>query len=151
MPRRRFPEHWLIRAWRAFDVWFFGPNEPPRPRTRGQEAEDIAARYLQAKGYTVIERNWKWHRGELDLICLQGDKVVVVEVKSSRADDAYRAATRVDARKRRQLGKLTEQFLKQRRWVGRPVQIDIVEVTFEAQGDPRIRHLEAAVRDLRRW
>jgi len=150
VPPRRAPEHWLIRAWRAFDGWLFGPGEPARPPTRGQEAEDLAARYLQAKGYTVIERNWKWHRGELDLICLQGETVVVVEVKSARADDVYRGADRVGPAKRRQLGKLTEHFLKQRRWIGRPVQIDIVEVTFEEDGDPRLRHLEAAVRDGRR-
>ncbi|MCE5241078.1 YraN family protein [bacterium] len=150
MPPPRLQEHWLTRAWRAFDLWFFGPSAESVTRTRGQEAEDLAARYLQAKGYSVLERNWKWHRGELDLVCLHGECVVVVEVKSSRADEAYHAADRVGPTKRRQLCRLTEHFLKQRRWLGRPVRIDVVEVTFDKDGQPTIRHLEAAVTEARR-
>lgn len=149
MPAHQPHEHWLVRAWRAFDGWFFGPTQPAKPRTRGQEAEDLAARYLQAKGYEVLERNWKWHRGELDLICQLGDRLVIVEVKSSRADDAYQAADRVGADKRRQVRKLAEEFMKQRSWLGRPVQMDVVEVTFAEDGTPSIRHLEA-VSDWRR-
>jgi putative endonuclease len=146
----RSHEHWLVRAWQAFDQWFFGPSGEPVKRHTGQDAEDIAARYLQAKGYSILERNWKWHRGELDIICLHNDRLVVVEVKSARADSAYHAADRVGRDKRRQLWKLTEHFMKQRRWLGRSVQVDIVEVTFQENGQPVIRHLEADVRDPRR-
>ncbi len=76
--------------------------------------------------------------------------MVVVEVKSSRADEAYHAADRVGPTKQRQLCKLTEHFLKQRRWLGRPVRIDVVEVTFAQDVQPTIRHLEAAVTEARR-
>lgn len=147
MPTHHVAEHWLVRAWRAFDGWFFGPASQPVPPTRGQEAEDLAARYLQAKGVQVLERNWRAHHGELDLICQQGDCLVVVEVKSARADADFHAADRVGAEKQRQLLRLTEAYRKQRGWLGRPVRIDVVEVTFEADGQPTIRHLEGAIRE----
>lgn len=143
-------QHWLLRAWDAFDRWFFGEAAPTGERTRGQEGEEIAARYLEAKGYTVLERNWTCRRGELDLICRHDGRLVIVEVKSARADDAYHAADRVGQAKSRQLWKLTEHYMKQRRWLGQSVQVDIVEVTFQGDGEPRIRHLEAAVMDARR-
>lgn len=143
-------QHWLVRAWNAFDRWFFGETPPAGERTRGQDGEDIAARYLEAKGYSVLERNWTCGRGELDIVCRHQDRLVVVEVKSGRADEAYHAATRVGQDKLRQLWKLTEQYMKQRRWLGQSVQVDVVEVTFQAGGEPRIRHLEAAVPDTRR-
>lgn len=140
---------WILRAWRAFDTWFFGEGSAAA-RTRGQEAEDIAARYLQAKGYAILERNWKCRRGELDLIARQGESLVIVEVKSARADDAFDAATRVGAQKQRQLCRLTELYMKQRHWLGQAVRIDVVEVTFQPNGDPTIRHFENAVSDERR-
>lgn len=143
-------QHWLVRAYSAFDRWFFGESQPAGERTRGQEAEEIAARYLEAKGYAILERNWTCGRGELDIICRQGERLVLVEVKSSRADDAYRAADRVGEAKSRQLWKLAEQYMKQRRWLGQSVQVDILEVTFQPEGEPRIRHLEAAVPAPRR-
>jgi putative endonuclease len=147
MPTHGLPEHWLVRAWRAFDQWFFGPTSPSAPPTRGQEAEELAARYLQAKGVQVLERNWRAHRGELDLVGRQGDCLVVVEVKSARADADFHAADRVGADKQRQLLRLTEAYRKQRGWLDRPVRIDVVEVTFEEDGPPTIRHLEGAVHE----
>ena len=150
MPPPQPHDHWLLQAWHAFDRWFFGDGQAQAERTRGQEGEDIAAHYLQAKGYTILERNWKCRRGELDIIARQGERLVIVEVKSARADDAYNAATRVGPQKQRQLCRLTELYMKQRHWMGQPVRIDIVEVTFPADGDPTIRHFENAVSDQRR-
>lgn len=150
MPSPQPQQSWPVRAWEAFDRWFFGQARPALERNSGEEAEDIAARYLEAKGYAVLERNWRCRRGELDVVCRHGERLVVVEVKSSRADEAYHAADRVGRDKQRQLWKLTEQYMKQRGWAGRSVQVDVVEVTFEQDGEPRIRHLEGAVPDARR-
>jgi len=148
MPPPQPHDHWLLRAWQAFDRWFFGDTQPER--TRGQEAEDIAARYLQAKGYAILERNWKCRRGELDLITRYDDRLVIVEVKSGRADDAFHAASRVGVQKQRQLCRLTEIYMKQRRWIGQAVRVDVVEVTFQPDGQPTIRHFENAVQQTRR-
>ena len=63
-------------------------------RQLGREGERIAAGYLQAGGYRVLDRNWRWRgpdvRGELDIVALNGDILVVCEVKSRRSSVAGR-------------------------------------------------------------
>lgn len=55
----------------------------------GAAAEDRAADYLLAKGYTLVTRRRKVAGGEIDLICLDGEILVFVEVKA-RAAAGYR-------------------------------------------------------------
>ncbi len=48
----------------------------------GRFGEEVAGSYLSEKGYKVIERNWRYQRGELDIICRADKKIVFVEVKT---------------------------------------------------------------------
>ena len=50
-------------------------------REVGSCYEELAAVYLQKKGYRVLERNYRCRQGEVDLICTQGPCLVFVEVK----------------------------------------------------------------------
>lgn len=53
----------------------------------GREGERIVARELARRGWRIVARNArvKGVRGELDVIALDGDTLVVVEVKTGRA------------------------------------------------------------------
>lgn len=51
-------------------------------REIGTKGEDFAARYLQAKGYAILERNWRHGQKEIDIIARWRDYLVVVEVKT---------------------------------------------------------------------
>lgn len=113
----------------------------------GHDAEGLAASYLKAKGYAIVERNWKLGRGELDIVARQGETLVVVEVKSGRVQDAFLPREKVDRAKQQQLLKLTEAYRKQQRLLGQGVRIDVVEVVYETDGKPTIEHFEGAVRD----
>lgn len=48
----------------------------------GNFGEEMAAEFLMAKGYTILERNWRHKHWELDLICSKGKMLHVVEVKT---------------------------------------------------------------------
>lgn len=50
--------------------------------TLGDEGEDIALKYLEERGWTLVERNWWRPLGELDLVVKKGDVLAFVEVKS---------------------------------------------------------------------
>ncbi len=52
----------------------------------GRFGEEVAGSYLSEKGYKVIERNWRYKKGELDLICTAGEKIIFVEVKTRSED-----------------------------------------------------------------
>ena len=47
----------------------------------GEYGEEKVNRYLLDMGYTVLERNWRVGHRELDFVCLDGEVLVVVEVK----------------------------------------------------------------------
>ena len=135
--------------WSWLDATLFGGAESG-PRTKlqvGYGAEDLAASYLRAKGYSIIERNWKAGRGELDIIAQQGETLVVVEVKSGQACAGFLPREKVDRAKRQQLLKLTEAYRKQHRLLRQGVRIDTVEVVFDEHGQPALEHFEGAVRD----
>jgi len=49
---------------------------------KGQRAEDCAAAWLSAEGYTIVERNFRVRGGEIDIIAFKDETLVFVEVKS---------------------------------------------------------------------
>lgn len=51
----------------------------------GKKGEDEAAKFLQRKGYTIIERNFQGRQGEIDIICMKDHTLVFVEVKTRRS------------------------------------------------------------------
>ena len=80
-------------------------------RHLGQAAEDAAARLLQAKGYTVLEKNYRQGRGEIDLICQDGTTLVFVEVKYRTSSSCGFPQEAVNWRKQRQLTRLARRYL----------------------------------------
>jgi len=112
----------------------------------GRAAEAAAARYLQARGWTLLGRNVRIGRGELDLIVRRGDVLAFVEVKARRSGSCGTPEDAVDGRKRRQVARLAELWLAARPWALRgvsEVRFDVVAV--DAIGDrPQVRHLPGA-------
>jgi len=48
----------------------------------GIHGEDQACRYLENKGYLIVERNWRFRKAEIDIIAVKGNTLVIVEVKT---------------------------------------------------------------------
>ena len=48
----------------------------------GRQGEDIAADYLQIKGYQILDRNYHSRFGEVDLVAEKDGVIVFVEVKA---------------------------------------------------------------------
>ncbi len=53
-------------------------------RQKGDRGEDLALRYLAAKGYVTLERNYRTHHGEIDLIACDERTLIFIEVKLRR-------------------------------------------------------------------
>jgi putative endonuclease len=60
------------------------PTTPPAADRRGlgREGEALAEGFLVAQGYEVLARNHATRRGEVDLVCREGEHVCFVEVRS---------------------------------------------------------------------
>lgn len=48
----------------------------------GKWGEDLAVAHLLASGYSIITRNWRYGKEEVDIIARQGNTLVIVEVKT---------------------------------------------------------------------
>ena len=66
----------------------------------GARAEALAAAFLAARGLTIVERNFRCRRGELDLIARDGSTLVFVEVRLRTRRDFGGAAASITATKR---------------------------------------------------
>ena len=53
-------------------------------KTTGNLGEDIATKYLETLGYTIVERNFRSAYGEIDIICKKDNYLIFVEVKARK-------------------------------------------------------------------
>jgi len=145
-----------VRTWFARRQGQYAPEGAPADDWRGSggherhkkgwEAERYAARRLWALGYHVLERNVTIGRGELDIIAEKDDVLVFVEVKSGRERPDYTPADHVDASKRKQLAKLGNDYINQRKLGDVAHRYDVVVVFLDARDRPiRMEIHEAAL------
>lgn len=78
----------------------------------GKEAEKQAAKYLKNNGYEILERNWRFHKFEIDLIAhdLKNDEIIIVEVKA-RIDPMVDPIDSITKKKIRNLVTAADQYL----------------------------------------
>lgn len=69
----------------------------------GQHFEGIAARWLAERGWTVLDRNVRFRRREIDLVIRRGRLVVFVEVKGRRGGERGHPLEAVTPHKRREI------------------------------------------------
>ena len=50
----------------------------------GREGESVAAAFLEGQGMQVVDRNWRCGEGEIDIVALDGDTLVIAEVLHER-------------------------------------------------------------------
>jgi putative endonuclease len=54
----------------------------------GKKAEDLAVEFLRKNGYTILVRNFRFQKAEIDIITERDNQIVIVEVKA-RSTDAF--------------------------------------------------------------
>jgi putative endonuclease len=114
---------------------------------RGAASEELAAEYLKAQGLTLIGRNLRCKSGELDLLCLDGPVLVIVEVRQRSRMDFGGALASVSARKQRKIARAARFFLqRQPQWRDYPLRFDVLAVQGPAQEPQHIDWVKDAFR-----
>jgi putative endonuclease len=90
-------------ACRSFRDWGTLPAVTSERALRGAACEAIAASYLEKHGLEIVARNLRCKAGEIDLVCLDGQVLAVVEVRQRRSRDYGGALASVNARKQRKI------------------------------------------------
>lgn len=127
-------------------------KRPTRPV--GQLGEEVAARFLESRGFRILARNLRSRLGEIDLVARDGATLVFVEVKARRGLASEPPQVSVDGRKRSRLARLALDYLA-RAWLrDLACRFDVVAVTFDpgdpgdpgspAGAPPRVEHFRGA-------
>jgi putative endonuclease len=109
----------------------------------GKEGERLAERYLQKKGYKLVERNYRCTVGELDLIVLDRRVVVFVEVKTRTGHGFGTPLEAVEFRKQRKMIQAAQFFLAVKGLQQRDARFDVVGVSWMGR-EPIVEHIENA-------
>ena len=108
----------------------------------GKLGEQMTAKYLTDKGYIILEHNYRRGHLEIDLIALDGDELVIVEVKSRAYDNILQPEDAVDHKKRLALIRLANEYVKSHNRKEN-VRFDIVTIISNDKGT-EIKHLRNA-------
>ena len=110
----------------------------------GARGEDLAHRFLQKRGYTIVARNWRAEdgSGELDLVAWDGPTLVVVEVKTRASADFGLPEDAVDSAKRSNLSRTAARYLREADIPLSQLRFDIVSIVLKAR--PEIDHIRDA-------
>lgn len=112
-------------------------------RKLGIWGEGIAARYLQDKGYKILDRNYYTRNGELDIICEKDGKLVFVEVKTRKST---KFGSPEEAITRKKINHLRQAALIYLKTVERPYQeirFDVIAILIDGN-EKTINHIEQA-------
>lgn len=95
--------------------------------------EDVAAKFLEENGYTVIERNYRAGHQEIDIIAQDDCFLIFVEVKTRSClvpeQMAYgRPAKAVSATKQKNIVAAARRYLKQHSENTLQPRLDVIEV-----------------------
>ncbi len=114
----------------------------------GKLGEDIATKYLENKGYTILTRNYRKPWGEIDIIAKKSGDLVFVEVKTQRAGFEWRPEENVNRHKKAQLSRIINTYLKDsqvRGVINQDIdwQIDVIAIELDFNSNnARVEHIE---------
>lgn len=110
-------------------------------RELGLRGEEAAVRYLQRRGYDILDRNWTCFAGEADIVARDEDGALVfVEVKTRTDTHKGFPAESVTARKRSRYEKIALAYLAEYDEVDIAVRFDVISIMVIASDRALIKH-----------
>jgi len=112
----------------------------------GRIGEEIASIFLENKGFSIVERNYRKKWGEIDIVAKKDGSMRFVEVKtvSSGGNISYTPEENVHYNKLKRLTRTIETFCAERGFYGE-WQIDVVGILLDAdKKEARVRFTENA-------
>jgi putative endonuclease len=116
---------------------------------RGAAAEELAAQYLQVRGLKILARNLRCKAGELDLVCLDGGVLAIVEVRQRGSAEFGGALASVTWTKQRKIMRAAQFFLRrEKEWKNLALRFDVLAIDGLPDGAHRIDWVKDAFRGV---
>jgi len=108
----------------------------------GKWGEELAAKYLEQKGYVIRDRDWRQGKLDLDIVAVadDGETVVFVEVKARKTNAFGQPEQAVDAKKIKRLARAADSYVKSL-GVSAPLRFDIVSIIGDQKEAQTIEHI----------
>ena len=119
----------------------------PTSRTKlGTWGEGLAGRFLQDKGYRILDTNYRCSYGEVDIVARDGEELVFVEVRTRRSSRFGAPEESLSKAKIRRLVNTCQEYLQNTAGEGTGWRVDLVCVYLGPRREVlRIQHLPHAV------
>ncbi len=115
----------------------------PQAKKNGLWGEIETARYYRAKGYEIVDANFRTRMGEVDIIASNGEWLVFCEVKTRGEEAMDTPAAFVDKNKQKRLVAAALQYVKMKKY-SEKMRFDVAEVTIKKDGSRHIHLIENA-------
>jgi putative endonuclease len=111
-----------------------------------KRGEDLAAKILTDKGYKIIERNYRYSHGEIDIIAIdpKDNCTVFVEVKSRQNLEFGAPEYAITKNKQKQIRKMAELYLFDKEIRELDCRFDVFAILFEDLKNPEVNHYKNA-------
>jgi len=115
-------------------------------RKIGNEGEDLAASYLEKKGWLIIDRNYFFEKAEVDIVATDGTNIVFIEVKLRSNTYFGRPEDFITPEKEKNIKKAADAWIYERKMETALVRFDVVAIVQHEESEPEITHFEDAFR-----
>jgi putative endonuclease len=105
-----------------------------KTKTLGKKGEDIAAAFLEKKGYNIILRNYKCSFGEIDIIAKHKKILSFVEVKTRSTKKYGLPQEAVTSVKQAKISRVALEFVQRYKMDNRAARFDVVSVQYLNDG-----------------
>lgn len=119
--------------------------KPENTKSIGSKGEQLAADFLSAKGYRIVQRNYFAFKVEIDLIALDEstNQIVFIEVKTLQNDFFQQPYEEVNLKKQRNIIKAADTYLR-RHDIDKEARFDVVSIVLKPDAEPEINHIISA-------
>lgn len=108
----------------------------------GKKGEQCAVDFLEEKGYTILERNFRFHKSEVDIIAQKENVLCAVEVKTRSTADFGNPQDFVKPKQIQNLVKVMDHYATERN-LDFDIRFDIIGIVKNKLGT-KIEHIEDA-------
>lgn len=112
-------------------------------KAQGNKGELIAMQHLQRLGFRIVEMNYRFGHGEIDIVARDDDTLVFCEVKLRKSDEYGDPEYAITPKKQRQIRKVAQGYLYEHEMKEQECRFDVVAIRMN-RGVPEINHIRNA-------
>jgi putative endonuclease len=113
-------------------------------RSFGNAGEDLAEKLLRGKGFEIVDRNYQFGHGEIDIVAKDKGCLVFVEVKTRTNLEYGEPEYAITRNKIKQMKKMAELYLYDKKIIEADCRFDVVAILLTNEENPIINHYENA-------